>query len=271
MLYAGAEVVATIGVQHGRAIRWKRWRPDAPLADGSKLVAWLQSPEIEPALLDMLLQNQYDNGLSPMGYQLPGGRPLSLSEQRLRVIEVHRVRGEDTRAALAAVSEVLSSDPSVPLGHALSAVMHLELSEYELVLQDCTRARGVGLFDTRLLYATAVACHALGRLKDGVDACEEALALEPANPSILNSRGALRADLGHALEALADFEEAHRLAPQWFRPVLNRARVRIGLGAHGAAREDLRMVLSMLARPTGHEEVAARDLALRMTEQLGPG
>jgi tetratricopeptide (TPR) repeat protein len=194
-----------------------------------------------------------------------------LSEQRLRVIEVRRVRGEDTRVALAAVAEVLASDPSVPLGHALSALMHLELGEYESVLEECARAKDGGLCDVRLLFASAVACHARGRLKEGLDACEEALALDPANPTLLNSRGALRADLGAAREALADFGEAHRLAPQWFRPVLNRARVQIGLGAEDAAREDLAVVLSMLARPSRHEEEAARDLALRMTEQLGPG
>ena len=42
-LYAGPEHVATIGLQHGGAIRWNRWYHDAQLKAGDRLTAWLHA------------------------------------------------------------------------------------------------------------------------------------------------------------------------------------------------------------------------------------
>jgi len=40
-LYAGDELVATIGFHHGQSIRWEAWKHDAVLQDGNGLVNWL--------------------------------------------------------------------------------------------------------------------------------------------------------------------------------------------------------------------------------------
>ncbi len=40
-LYAGRRLVATIGLHHGRSIRWEAWKHDALLQDGHRLLTWL--------------------------------------------------------------------------------------------------------------------------------------------------------------------------------------------------------------------------------------
>src|SRR5262249_39563513 len=50
-LYSGPEHAATIGVQHGRAIRWNRWYHDAQLRDGNRLNQWLHDHGIDHAEL----------------------------------------------------------------------------------------------------------------------------------------------------------------------------------------------------------------------------
>ncbi|HSF81475.1 MAG TPA: hypothetical protein VLA49_09590 [Anaerolineales bacterium] len=40
-LYAGEQLAATIGLHHGRSIRWEAWKYDALLKDGLRLLAWM--------------------------------------------------------------------------------------------------------------------------------------------------------------------------------------------------------------------------------------
>ena len=53
-LYSGAQHVATIGLQHGRAIRWKQWYHDAQLQAGDRLTRWLHDQGIDPAQLEAI-------------------------------------------------------------------------------------------------------------------------------------------------------------------------------------------------------------------------
>jgi len=40
-LYAGDLLIATLGLHHGRSIRWGAWKYDALLVDGERLLAWM--------------------------------------------------------------------------------------------------------------------------------------------------------------------------------------------------------------------------------------
>src|SRR5262249_28715542 len=55
-LYAGLEHVATIGLQHGQAIRWKQWHHDAQLQAGDHLTRWLQEHGVDRAQLEAIYQ-----------------------------------------------------------------------------------------------------------------------------------------------------------------------------------------------------------------------
>jgi len=53
-LYAGLEHIATIGLQHGKAIRWKQWYHDAQLQDGDRLTRWMIDRGVDPAQLEAI-------------------------------------------------------------------------------------------------------------------------------------------------------------------------------------------------------------------------
>jgi hypothetical protein len=78
-LFAGEEKTATIGIQHGRAIRWDRWRLDACLRDGRRLSRWLTAHGMLPDLLRTLNRNgfAFHDGLNDLG-----DAPLSIREQK---------------------------------------------------------------------------------------------------------------------------------------------------------------------------------------------
>src|SRR5262249_24590442 len=81
-LVAGEQLLAAIGLHHGRFIRWAAWKHDAQLRNGRELTDWLTAHGVEGALLRVLFNNQYDaGGLMPVGVQRKGATVLSRSEQ----------------------------------------------------------------------------------------------------------------------------------------------------------------------------------------------
>jgi hypothetical protein len=50
-LYSSEGLIATIGVHHGRAIRWAKWKHDAALQNGEGLVSWLADRGVSPKLM----------------------------------------------------------------------------------------------------------------------------------------------------------------------------------------------------------------------------
>jgi len=51
-LYSRAKLKATIGLHHGKAIRYEGWKGDADLSDGKELLEWLAVKGYEEPLLD---------------------------------------------------------------------------------------------------------------------------------------------------------------------------------------------------------------------------
>ena len=98
-LFAASDLVATIGMQHGRGIRWARWRDDARLLNGEALTSWLTDHGVHPDLLDLL----YHNPLPLEGGQADGWGPvaLSLADQRVLLAEI-QFRQNKVEAAAAA-------------------------------------------------------------------------------------------------------------------------------------------------------------------------
>jgi hypothetical protein len=50
-LYSSEGLIGTLGVHHGRAIRWARWKHDAALQNGEGLVSWLAARGVSPELM----------------------------------------------------------------------------------------------------------------------------------------------------------------------------------------------------------------------------
>jgi tetratricopeptide (TPR) repeat protein len=247
-LYSGQHLLATIGLQHGHAIRWKKWRHDAQLCNGQALSDWLTRHGVEPAMLDVLLHNQYDaGGLMPLGFRRGGSAPLSRAEQRIRLVELRRVRGGDPEGALAECQKVLDEEPGLALGFAVRAFIHSQRGDHSRCAADCTEAIRLGLREAEVFFARAVARDGLGAPQEALADCTAALEVDPKHVNAYNSRGLIRTRLGlldrpgshvdyrlaaaahtnraqvyrlkgDAARAAADFQEAERLATNPPRP-----------------------------------------------------
>ena len=267
-LFADDRELASIGCQHGRAIRWQRWLPDAPLADKTLLDAWLRTKGIHPKLLDRLYHNRYDQNLLPkVGYQRPGARPLTQAEQRVRVLEMERQDGFDHLEMFRKLTEELAADPSLALAYVIRGKLHHQIGSLDACVEDLASARQYGIEDALVMCERAIALHRLGRIDEAIADCSAAIELTPAHPQAWNSRGLLLLERGRVREGISDLDRAVALAPDWIWPVLNRARAYHALGDRRHAREDAERASTLLPRqvyPADAEEAAAR----RMIEQL---
>jgi tetratricopeptide (TPR) repeat protein len=246
-LFAGEEHVATIGLQHGHSIRWGRWKHDARLVNGQALTDWLTRHGVEPALLDVHYQNQYDaGGLMPVGFRRGGPAVLSRAEQRVRLADLRRVRGGNLDEALTECQQALEAEPGLALGHAVRAFIYHQRGDHARCVADCTEAIQRGLREAELFFTRAVSQDHLGRPQDALADCTTALEIDPGHANALNSRGFMRARQGDLEEGRADLAEAIRLAPQWFLPVLHRAQVHYALGQLDDALGDYDRAIELL-------------------------
>jgi len=222
-LFAGDELLATIGLHHGRAIRWAKWRHDASLRNGSSLRDWLTRNGVEPVLLQLLFQNQYDDGgRRALGVVRSGAAPLSRAEQRLRLVELGRVGGGNLDQALAACQEVLDDEPELAFGLLVRGLIQGDRGEHALAAADLSKALELELRQVEVYFARAVALDHLGKCEQALADCDAALALDPQAVGVYNCRGFIRGRLGQHHDAIADLSEAIRLAPHWWLPYYNR-------------------------------------------------
>jgi tetratricopeptide (TPR) repeat protein len=254
-LYAGQELLASLGLQHGSAIRWQHWKHDAPLVNGQLLNDWLTEHGVEPALLDLMLHNQYDaGGLMGTGIQRGGEAPLSRAEQRVRLAEIQRVRTGDLAAALAACQRELDANPQLAFGYVIRAAIRQQQGDLNGAAADCTTAWDLGCRDPEVLFMRAVANDGLGRPDAAVADCTAAIELDPRHVNAYNSRGLILCRLGRGDEALADLHRAIELAPKWPLPYLNRVQLHINRQDLNAAIADCDHVLALVGDSQGAEQ-----------------
>jgi len=267
-LFADERELASIGCQHGRAIRWRRWLPDAPLVDETLLDTWLRGEGIHPDLLDRLYYNRYDqNWVINVGYQRPGARPLTQAEQRVRLLELQRNEGFDDLELFAKLNEELAADPSLALAYVIRGKLNHDLGRFDECVEDFASARRYGIDDALVLCERAIALHRLGRIDEAIADCSAAIELTPTHAPAWNSRGVLLLERGRVTEAISDLNRAVTLAPAWIWPVLNRARVYDAVGDQRRARWDAGRASRLLPRKVDPED-AAEAAARRMIERL---
>jgi tetratricopeptide (TPR) repeat protein len=267
-LFADERELASIGCQHGHAIRWRRWLPDAPLVNVTLLDAWLRGEGIHPDLLRRLYNNRYDqNGLTKVGYQRPGARPLTLAEQRVRLLELQRHEGFDEVEMFGKLNEELAADPTLALAYVVRGKLHHQLGRADECVEDLASARRYGIEDALVMCERAVALHRLGRIDEAIADCSAAIELTPAYPPAWNSRGLLLLERDRVTEAISDLDRAVALAPDWIWPVLNRARAYQTLGDRRQAREDAGRASALLPS-TVHPADAGETAARRMIDEL---
>jgi tetratricopeptide (TPR) repeat protein len=251
-LFAGAERVATIGLQHGHAIRWGRWKHDAQLRDGGLLNAWLTGHGVEAELLEVLYQNPFPFTGGRMEGADPG--PLSRAEQRLLLAEIHLQRG-DVDGALAIIDAVLADDPELGPAYAARGAIRHQQGAFDACVADLTAAIDRGVRKADVYFSRAVALDNLGLSLDAVADCTAALALDPRHANAYNSRGLVRMQLGQLDAARDDLEAAIGLAPDWVLPYLNRGQLAHIRADYEAAVTDYTRVIDQLqAKPNPDEQ-----------------
>lgn len=262
-LYSDQDLVAAIGLQHGRAIRWARWKHDAALCDGQALNDWLIRHGVESEFLDALLHNQYGgNGFTAMGFQWGGSEPLSRAEQQVRLAELSRANGGDPTEALARCRKVIDEEPGLAVAHAVRGFIHHDVGDPAGCVEDCNEAIRLGLRVDMVFFIRAVSLDNVGRPHEALADCTTALEINPRYTSALNSRGVIGCRLGLWDQALADLNEAIRLEPGWGLAYLNRSNVHHERGDLDAGIADCDRVLEITGKSKAPVDRSLRGMAL---------
>jgi tetratricopeptide (TPR) repeat protein len=233
-LFAGPEHVATIGLHHGRAIRWKQWYHDAQLQAGDRLTRWLHDQGADPARLEAIYQRG-DNFL----FAKPGA--LSGRQQEAQQFgdqAQERAREGNLAEALRLCTRAVELDPDRAEAYALRGQVHYHSGRLPEAAVDCSAAIDRGFRHAEAYFIRAVALDSAGRVEEALADCSMAMHLNSECPEAYTSRGLIRGRLGRLDEALGDFSVAIRLAPQWFLPYLYRAQLAHGRGQFDPALAD---------------------------------
>lgn len=225
-LYAGPEHVATIGLQHGRAIRWERWYHDAQLRAGDRLTRWLHTRGVDPARLEAIYQRG-NNFLFAEPGALSGRQQEA---QRLAVQAQELAREGNLGEALRLCTRAVELDTDRAEAYALRGQVHYHAGRLPEAVADCSAAIDRGFRHAEVYFIRAVALDHAGRVEEALADCSMALHLNPEHAGAYNSRGLIHGRRGRLDEALGDFSEAIRLAPEWFLPYLHRAQLAHGRG-----------------------------------------
>jgi tetratricopeptide (TPR) repeat protein len=257
-LYAGLEHVATIGLQHGRAIRWKQWYHDAQLQAGDQLNRWLHDRGVDPARLEAIF-HRGDNFL--VGESEASGAHGE-EVQKLLADAQERARQGKLADALPLCTRALALDPERTEAYALRGQIHHHLGQLAEAGADCSIAIDRGLRQADVFYVRAIALDGAGRMEEAVADCSMALHLNPEHAGAYNSRGLIRGRLGRLDAAVADFSEAVRLAPKWFLPYTNRGQLHHGRGQLDLALADYDWAIEFFQDETAGRPVTPGDPTL---------
>jgi tetratricopeptide (TPR) repeat protein len=242
-LFGGTDLLAVIGLHHGQAIRWSRWKHDAVLWDGPALTAWLTAQGLPPEALDIL----YENRPLPAGFPLARLAPGAAAATRQRVLRAEWLRRTDAlEAATAACNELVATAPTVADAFALRSAIRLQQNDFPGVVADATEALRLGSKHAQVPFTRAVAHDALQQPDRALADCDAALALEPSYPVAHHLRAVIHARHGRLAEAIEGLSATIRLAPGWQHPYLQRAELYGAQGNHAGAVDDYTHVLRLL-------------------------
>jgi tetratricopeptide (TPR) repeat protein len=216
-LYGGLVLIATIGLQHGRAIRWNRWPHDAPLQDGDQLTRGLEKYGIRAALLQSIYQRRKNLGFAES----------KLSEREQKAQELggraeQQAKAGDLAAAVELCTQAIQLAPDRPEGYAFRARVNNYLGKLPEAAADCSAAIDRGLRNAEIYFIRAVAEQSANQIEQALADCSLALHVDPEHITGYNLRGFLHVSRGQIKDGLADFAKAIRMAPGWPLPYWNR-------------------------------------------------
>ncbi len=254
-LYAGLEHVATIGLQHGRAIRWKQWYHDAQLQSGDQLTKWLHNQGVDPGRLEAI----YQRGGNIFVEEENGSSPREKESQHLCLKAQELAQEGKLAEAQQLCTQALGLDPDQAEAYALRAQIHYQMGGLRESADDCSTAIDCGLRHAGIYFIRAIAMDSAGRADEALADCSMALHLDSAHAAAYNSRGLIRGRLGRFDEAFADFSEAIRLEPKWFLPYLHRAQISQSKAQLDSALADYDRAVELVEQVSAEHEPAEGD------------
>jgi tetratricopeptide (TPR) repeat protein len=227
--YAGFRLVATIGLQHGRAIRWRQWHHDARLQDGQRLTRWLHAQGIAPPRLEAI----YGRGMAFFAEDEDDAREPRKSARGLCMKAQESARAGELAKADELCAQALELDADLADAYAIRGRILFHLGRVPEAAASCSAAIDRGNRHAEDYYIRAIAADGDGRTEEALADCELALHLDPDHAGAYNSRAVILIRLGRLDDAVGDLTEAVRLAPGWVLPLFQRAQIH-----HSKARLD---------------------------------
>jgi tetratricopeptide (TPR) repeat protein len=188
-------------------------------------------------------------------FRLLDGGGAEVSESHARAIaNVPGAAGATAQALLAANEGDLETAQSLLAGvtgwkAALLRAMTVEHSEPARMLEALDEALEDGLLFAWALNHRANAKKALGRVREAMADYDAALQIDPNYVLALNNRGHTKQSLGDLKGALADFEAGVAAGPRYSDVRLNRALARAAIGDDAGARTDYDAAIRLAANP----------------------
>ncbi|MBL8822033.1 MAG: tetratricopeptide repeat protein [Planctomycetia bacterium] len=240
-LYHDKHLIAVIGLQHGKAIRWKRWHPDADLVDGDQLTRWLQNQGIASDKLKTLYERG-NNHLLGDPPDMEFWKALNQLGERTRVL----FQLGQQASMLPKVSELIAQYPHRPEPYSLRADIYDTLQQFEQMSADCQAAIDRGLRTAAIFFMRA-RCSNPHHDSDGVIAdTSHALLYQPDYVDALNMRALAYSLSNQPDEALKDWESTIQKAPDWFTPYQLRAQLLHQQGKLDLAMKDINRALHLV-------------------------
>jgi tetratricopeptide (TPR) repeat protein len=156
---------------------------------------------------------------------------------------------EDFDAALAHCSLVLQatdlSDKALPAALNMRSIAYYSTGQYDLAIEDLTRAIGLEPQFGRHYFLRGAAYIAIGEPDKAIRDLDQSIDLEPNNAGAYNNRGTAYADKAEYERAVADYEQAIKLRPNFAEAFYNRGRAYHALGDDDQAIKDFDQTLSI--------------------------
>jgi tetratricopeptide (TPR) repeat protein len=239
--YAGPNLVATISLQHGKAIRWNRWHHDAVLADGQQLTQWLLRQDIR----EQALQAVFTRGNNHLLSEPPDKAYWMALAEIMKLTTELGQQGRLTEV-LPYIDRLIKDHPQRSEPYGMRANVNDSLGNYAALVTDLDAAFDLGLRNDSLLYHRARVKMMLGQPDIGVAGCSHALLYAADRPDVYNVRATCYANLGKTDEALADWKRAIDLKPDWVMPYMLRSQLNHQLANLDQARLDIDKAIELM-------------------------
>lgn len=249
-LYANQELLACIGIHHGKAIRWKAWHDDAQLVAGDQLTQWLISQDIGPKQLQAIYDRRNHFVFEE---QRPLTPEMRQADELVRhALEARRANRPDMAQEFC--SKAIEIQATHFGAYIIRGDIHYDNGRKAEAYADYSLGISLGFRKPEIISRVGVLLDDMGRTEEALLACHNALLLDSDNSTSRTCRGLIRLRQGNLDEASADFTVAIKSSPEWAVPWMHRGMVLHQRGQMNGAIKDYEKAIQLAT--DGHEHLS---------------